>query len=121
MTTAGPLAALLGLFVVLSRRPPVVLTDAAFSQAFALAALAVVALVARALSVPSPGLLALSGVLIVAIALSLVLARSSAATGLLVAVRLLATGVSPGLLAAVLALQSVRVLAVLLLTAVRTV
>jgi hypothetical protein len=128
VASAGPLPALSGLLVVLARRSSVVLADAALLQALTLAALTVTAVVARVPSVLAAGLLMLPGVLVVAVALTPILVRPPVATGLLVTVGLPAAGavavVSPrvsgvvDLLAAVLALKAVRVLPVLLLTAV---
>ena len=114
MTTVGPLTALLGLVVVLARRPRVVLGEAALLQALALPALSVVAVVARALSVSSPGLLMLLGVLVVAIALPPILTRPPTVTGLLMSVGLPAAGALPVVTARVFAVPSLLA-AVLLL------
>ncbi len=101
-----------------------VLAETALFQAFAFAALLPAALMARVLPVLTPGLLVLPRVLMLAAALTLVLARPSSAAGLLVAVGPLLSGVLPvvvvsGLLPAVLSLQAVGVLVVLLLAALK--
>jgi hypothetical protein len=92
VASAGPLPALSGLLVVLARRSPVVLADAALPQALTLAPLTVTAVVARVPSVLAAGVLMLPGVLVVAVALTPILVRPPVATGLLVTVGLPAAG-----------------------------